>query len=56
MEEIMNVATFGIDVGKTWFNLIGLGSRGAVVARERNPYPKHQALPSATEEALDVGF
>jgi hypothetical protein len=24
--------------------------------RERNPYPKHQALPSATEEALDVGF
>lgn len=35
MEEIMNVATFGIDVGKTWFHLIGLDSRGAVVARER---------------------
>ncbi|EHH04865.1 transposase IS116/IS110/IS902 family protein [Mesorhizobium amorphae CCNWGS0123] len=25
----------GIDVGKTWFHLIGLDSRGAVVERER---------------------
>ena len=31
----MSVTTIGIDVGKIWFHLIGLDSRGAVVARER---------------------
>ena len=31
----MSVATIGIDVGKTWFHLIGLDGRGAVVARQR---------------------
>lgn len=31
----MSVTTIGIDVGKTWFHLIGLDSQGAVVARER---------------------
>ena len=31
----MSVVTFGIDVGKTWFHLVGLDSRGAIVARQR---------------------
>jgi transposase len=31
----MSVVTIGIDVGKTWFHLVGLDSRGAVVARQR---------------------
>ena len=31
----MSIVTIGIDVGKTWFHLIGLDNRGAVVARQR---------------------
>lgn len=31
----MSVATIGIDVGKTWFHLIGFDARGTAVARER---------------------
>ncbi len=31
----MSVVTIGIDVGKTWFHLVGLDSRGAIVARQR---------------------
>src|SRR3954466_8028137 len=35
MEEMMSVTTIGIDVGKTWFHVIGFDDRGAAVARER---------------------
>jgi transposase len=31
----MSIITIGIDVGKTWFHLIGLDVRGAIVARHR---------------------
>jgi transposase len=31
----MSVVTIGIDVGKIWFHLVGLDSRGATVARQR---------------------
>ena len=31
----MSVATIGIDVGKNWFHLIGLDSKGGVIARQR---------------------
>jgi len=31
----VNIVTIGIDVGKTWFHLVGLDSRGAIVARQR---------------------
>lgn len=31
----MSIVTIGIDVGKTWFHLIGLDSKGAIIARQR---------------------
>jgi transposase len=31
----MSIVTIGIDVGKTWFHLVGLDSRGAIVAHQR---------------------
>lgn len=31
----MSIATIGIDVGKTWFHLIGLDKRGAIITRQR---------------------
>ena len=32
----MSIVTLGIDVGKTWFHLVGLDDKGRVVARQRH--------------------
>ena len=31
----MTIATIGIDIGKNWFHLVGLDSRGVIIARHR---------------------
>lgn len=31
----MSIVTIGIDVGKTWFHLVGLDNRGAIITRQR---------------------
>ncbi|MGA2487555.1 MAG: hypothetical protein ABSF49_16425 [Roseiarcus sp.] len=36
----MSVVTIGIDVGKAWFHLVGLDSRGDIVARQRLNQPQ----------------
>jgi transposase len=35
MEDAMEIATLGIDLGKTWCQLVGLSADGAVLLRKR---------------------